>query len=77
MHFSHARRSVASALVLDPVAVAVVLVVLERPVAAGTDIFGDITLGGVTLATMRPAVCLQAVAEQGARRVLLPILNAG
>jgi len=58
-------------------AVAVVLVMLDRPVAAGTVILGDITLGGATLATMRLAVCLQAVAEQGARRVLLPILNAG
>ncbi len=56
-------------------AVAVVSVMLDRPVAAGTVILGDITVGGGTLATMGLADCLQAVAEQGARRVLIPILN--
>lgn len=58
-------------------AVTVVSVMLDRPIAAGTVVLGDITVGGTTLATMGLADCLQAVAEQGARRVLIPILNAG
>jgi ATP-dependent Lon protease len=58
-------------------AVAIVSVMLDRSLAAGTVVLGDITVGGTTLATLGLADCLQAVAEQGARRVLIPIINAG
>lgn len=58
-------------------AVAVVSAMLDHPVAGGTVVLGDITVGGATLAVMGFADCLQAVAEQGARRALIPIQNAG
>lgn len=58
-------------------AVAVVSAMLDRPVAGGTVVLGDITVGGATLGVMGFADCLQAVAEQGARRALIPIQNAG
>jgi ATP-dependent Lon protease len=58
-------------------AVAVVSAMLERPVAAGTVVLGDITVGGATLAVTGFADTLQAVAEQGARRALIPVQSAG
>lgn len=58
-------------------AVAVVSAMLDRPVAGGTVVLGDITVGGATLAVTGFPDCLQAVAEQGARRCLIPIQNAG
>ncbi|GIU97430.1 MAG: hypothetical protein KatS3mg013_1233 [Actinomycetota bacterium] len=58
-------------------AVAVVSAMLDRPVAGGTVVLGDITVGGATLAVTGFPDCLQAVAEQGARRALIPIENAG
>jgi ATP-dependent Lon protease len=58
-------------------AVAVVSTLLDHTVAGGTVVLGDITVGGATLAVIGFADCLQAVAEQGARRALIPIQNAG
>jgi ATP-dependent Lon protease len=58
-------------------AVAVVSAMLDRHIAGGTVVLGDITVGGATLAMMGFPDCLQAVAEQGARRALVPIQNAG
>jgi ATP-dependent Lon protease len=57
-------------------AVVVVSAMLDRPVAGGSVVLGDITLGGATLPVVGFADCLQAVAEQGARRALIPIQNA-
>jgi len=58
-------------------AVAVVSAMLDRPVDGGSVVLGDITVGGAALGVMGFADCLQAVAEQGARRALIPIQNAG
>jgi ATP-dependent Lon protease len=49
---------------------------LGRPVVGGTVVLGDITVGGATLAVTDFPDCFQAVAEQGARRALIPIQNA-
>lgn len=58
-------------------AVAIVSQMLDRPVAAGTVILGGVTVAGGTLSIVGFADCLQVVAEQGARRVLIPIDNSG
>jgi len=58
-------------------AVAVISAMLDRPVVGGTVVLGDITVGGATLAVTGFPDCFQAVAEQGARRALIPIQNAG
>lgn len=58
-------------------AVAVVSAMLDRPVAGGSVVLGDITVAGATVAVTGFADCLQAVAEQGARRALIPFQNRG
>jgi len=58
-------------------AVAAVSAMLDRAVTGGTVVLGDITIGGATLAILGFADCLQSVVEQGAKRALIPIQNAG
>lgn len=57
--------------------VAIVSSMLDRPLAAGTVVLGDVTVAGGTIAVQAFADCLQSVAENGGRRVLIPIQNAG
>lgn len=58
-------------------AVAIVSAMLDRSVAAGTVVLGDLTVAGGTQNVLGFADCLQAVGEHGGRRVLIPLQNAG
>jgi ATP-dependent Lon protease len=55
--------------------VTIVSSILDRTAQPRTVVLGDITLQGSALTLVGLADCLQAVAEQGGRRVLIPIGN--
>jgi len=57
------------------VCVSIVSSILDRKILPRTVVLGDITLQGSVLTLIGLADCLQAVAEQGGKRVLIPIGN--
>lgn len=57
------------------IAIAIASRLLDRKIYPGTVILGDITLQGSILPVVGLADCLQVGAEQGAKRVLIPMLN--
>ncbi|MCD6317877.1 protease Lon-related BREX system protein BrxL [Candidatus Aerophobetes bacterium] len=57
------------------VCVSIVSSILDRKILPRTVVVGDITLQGSVLTLIGLADCLQAAAEQGGKRVLIPIGN--
>lgn len=55
--------------------IAIVSSILDKKVMSRTVVLGDITLQGGVLPLVGLADCLQAAAEQGGRRILIPIVN--